>query len=244
MPVVAASTAAAVALAAAQAVTFNTKDGWTLAAKYRPAAPGKAVVVLAHGVGSASDEWASFGEDLARRGIGTLAVDLRGHSGSQAGPSGPRAWPTFDATGEWPRAAEDLRAAAGWLEKKGVPAWRIGFGGASVGADLASVVAAERKSAPFLLLLSLPENYRGAVLKLRKGLPTLAAAAPADGYSYIAVRRIEAEKTGAVRYAPAGHGVQMLSDPATLKAALDWVASARLTPPAPAAPKAASPPKK
>lgn len=237
MPVVAASTAAAVALAAAQAITFNTKDGWTLAAKYRPAAAGKAVVVLAHGVGSASDEWASFGEDLARRGIGSLAVDLRGHAGSQAGPAGPRAWPTFDATGEWPRAAEDLRAAASWLEKKGVPAWRIGFGGASIGANLASIVASERKTAPFLLLLSPAENYRGALLTRRKGLATMAAAAPADGYAYIAVRRIEAEKSGAFRYASAGHGVQMLSDPATLKALLDWVAAARLSPPAAPAPK-------
>ena len=45
--------AAAVVLAAAQAVSFATKDGWTIAASYRPAAKGKATVVLAHGVGSA-----------------------------------------------------------------------------------------------------------------------------------------------------------------------------------------------
>lgn len=237
MPVISASTAAVVALAAAQAVTFNTKDGWTVAAKYRPAAAGKAVVVLAHGVGSASDEWASLGEDLARRGVGTLAVDLRGHAGSQAGPSGPAAWPSFDGVGEWPRAAEDLRAAAGWLEKKGVPAWRIAFGGASIGANLASIAAAERKTAPFLLMLSPAENYRGAFLKLRKGLPAFALAAPADGYAYIAVRRMEADKSAAFRYAPSGHGVQMLSDAPTRKAVIDWIAAAKLSPPAAPAPK-------
>ena len=50
-------TTAAVVLAAAQAVTFATKDGWTIAAAYRPASAGNATVVLAHGVGSAGVEW-------------------------------------------------------------------------------------------------------------------------------------------------------------------------------------------
>jgi alpha-beta hydrolase superfamily lysophospholipase len=219
-------TAAAVALAAVQAVTFATKDGWGISAAYRPASKGKATVVLAHGVGSAGVEWTRFASALAAKGVGTLALDLRGHAGSRRGPPGSTDFTGFDARLSWPAAAEDLRAAATWLKSKGVPDGSIAFGGASIGANLASVVAAERKSAPFLLLLSPAGDYRGVPLKTRKGLKTLAAASPADGYSLIAVRQLEAAKAAAVLYPPGGHGVQMFEDPETFEKILAWTAVA------------------
>lgn len=218
--------AAAVALAAVQAVSFATKDGWTIAASYRPAAKGKATVVLAHGVGSAGVEWTRFTEALAAKGVGTLALDLRGHAGSRRGPPGSTDFAGFDARLAWPAAAGDLRAAAAWLESKGVPGQRIAFGGASIGANLASIVASERKSAPFLLLLSPSNNYRGVMLKTRKGLRTLAAASPADGYALIAVRELEAAKAAEALYPPAGHGVQMFEDPAAFERVVAWTAAA------------------
>lgn len=223
MPVTA---AAAVALAAAQAVSFATKDGWTISAAYRPAAKGNATVVLAHGVGSSAAEWARFAEALAAKGVGTLALDLRGHAASRRGPPGSTDYTGFDARLSWPAAAEDLRAAAAWLKSKGVPGESVAFGGASIGANLASVVAAERKSAPFLLLLSPAREYRGVALKTRKGLKTWAAASPADGYSLIAVRELEAAKSAEVLYAPAGHGVQMFEDPAAFERAASWTVKA------------------
>ena len=210
-------TAAAAVLAAAQAVTFATKDGWTIAASYRPASQGAATIILAHGVGSASGEWARFAERLAASGVGTLALDLRSHAGSRRGPSGSTDFTGFDAPDSWPAAAEDLRAAAAWLKSKGVSNTRIAFGGASIGANLASIVAAERKSAPFLLLLSPAQNYRGVSLKTRRGLKTFAAASPGDGYSFISVKGLEADKAASVLYAPGGHGVQMFEDPATFE---------------------------
>jgi len=219
-------TAAAVALAAVQAVSFATKDGWTISASYRPAAKGKATVVLAHGVGSAGVEWTRFADALAAKGVGTLALDLRGHAGSRRGPPGSTDFSGFDARLAWPAAAGDLRAAAAWLKSKGVPDERVAFGGASIGANLASIVAAERKSAPFLLLLSPSNNYRGVMLKTRKGLKTLAAASPADGYALIAVRELEAAKAAEALYPPAGHGVQMFEDPAAFERVVAWTAAA------------------
>lgn len=224
MPVTAA--AAAVTLSVIQAVSFATKDGWSIAASYRPAAKGKATVVLAHGVGSAGVEWTRLAEALAAKGVGTLALDLRGHAGSRRGPPGSTDFTGFDARLAWPAAAGDLRAAAAWLESKGVPAERVAFGGASIGANLASIVAAERKSAPFLLLLSPSNNYRGVMLKTRKGLRTLAAASPADGYALIAVRELEAAKAAEALYPPAGHGVQMFEDPAAFERIVAWTAAA------------------
>lgn len=219
-------TAAAVVLAAAQAVTFATKDGWTIAASYRPASKGNATVVLAHGVGSAGVEWTRFSEALAAKGIGTLALDLRGHAGSRLGPKGSTDYTGFDAWGAWPAAAEDLRAAAVWLRSKGVPDSRIAFGGASIGANLASVVASERKTAPFLLLLSPSGNYRGVLLKTRKGLKTFAAASPPDGYSYVGVKELDSSKAATVLYAPGGHGVQMFEDLATFERIVAWTKAA------------------
>jgi alpha-beta hydrolase superfamily lysophospholipase len=226
MPVISTAT---VVLAAAQAVTFATKDGWTISAKYRPAAKGKATLVLAHGVASAGGEWGRLTETLAGKGVGTLAIDLRGHAGSQKGPPGSGDYTTFDAHNAWPSAAEDLRAAAAWLEKKGAPKSRIAFGGASIGANLASIVAAER-AAPFLLLLSPSENYRGVFLKTRAGLKTLAAASPPDSYAYVAVRRLEKEKLAAALYPAGGHGVQMFDDPEAYKRIVDWLVSSSAAP--------------
>ncbi len=219
-------TAAAVALAAAQLVTFASKDGWTIAASYRPASKGAATVILAHGVGASSAEWTRFADALAAKGVGTLALDLRGHAGSRGGPPGSTDFTGFDAHGRWPDAVEDLRAAASWLKSKGVPNERIAFGGASIGANLASIAASERKSAPFLLLLSPSGNYRGAILKTRKGLKTLAAASPADGYAFVGVKQLEADKAARTLYAPAGHGVQMFDDPATFDRVVDWTVKA------------------
>jgi len=218
--------AAAVVLAAVQAVTFGTKDGWTIAASYRPASKGNATVVLAHGVGSAGGEWHRFAEALAAKGVGTLALDLRGHAGSRLGPPGSTDFNGFDGRGAWPAAAEDLRAAADWLKAKGVPDARVAFAGASIGANLASIVAAERRAAPFLLLLSPSGNYRGVLLKTRKGLKTLAAVSPADGYAYVGVRDLEARKAASALYAPGGHGVQMFEDSATFERVVSWTAAA------------------
>ena len=103
---------AAVVVAAAQAVTFATKDGWTLSASYRPASKGAATVILAHGVGSAGVEWTRLAEALAAKGVGTLALDLRGHAGSRRGPPGSTDFTGFDARLAWTAAAGDLRAAA------------------------------------------------------------------------------------------------------------------------------------
>jgi len=219
-------TAAAVALAAVQAVSFGTKDGWTLAASYRPAAKGNATIVLAHGVGASGAEWTRFADALAAKGVGTLALDLRGHAGSRRGPAGATDFTGFDAYGAWPAAAEDLRAAAAWLKTKGVPDSRVAFGGASIGANLASVVAAERKSAPFLLLLSPSGNYRGVLLKTRKGLKILAVASPPDGYSLVGVKELEAAKAATTLYPPAGHGVQMFEDKAVFERVVAWTAEA------------------
>jgi len=214
---------------AEQKVSFKTKDGWTIAALYRPARKHGTVLILAHGVGSSMGEWAGFTQRLAAKGVGTLAVDLRGHVDSKLGPNGPRDYADFDATGEWPRAAGDLDAAVDWLKARGVAENRIALGGASIGANLASAAAASRPRTPFLLLLSAGPDYRG--VKLRKPeTRTLAGASPGDLYAYQTLKPLAAVPGVETFEAPSGHGVQMFTDPATLDKIVDWVAAASKAP--------------
>jgi alpha-beta hydrolase superfamily lysophospholipase len=207
-------------------VSFVTNDGWTISADYRPARKGGTVVILTHGVASSKLEWTYFAERLEAAGVGSLAVDLRGHHDSQNGPKGARTYADFDATGEWPRAVEDLNAAARWLKSRGVPESRIAFGGASIGANLASQAAAKRKSAPFLLLLSPGPDYRGVQPLMRPGLKTYVGASPGDAYAHQTLAPLSTVKGVETFEAPAGHGTQMFEDKASLERIVAWVVSA------------------
>lgn len=207
-------------------VTLKTADGWTLTADERPAAKGGMWLVLAHGVGSSRGEWETLASRLQAAGVGTVCVDLRGHHDSLKGPKGAGDFNTFDATGEWPKAVEDLLAAARYLKSRGVAADRVAFGGASIGANLAALAAAKSPRAPFLLLLSPGPDYRGVPLSLRRGLKTLAGAAPADRYADQTLAPLAKMERVETFEAPAGHGVQMFGDPATLDKVVAWVVAA------------------
>jgi dienelactone hydrolase len=219
----AASAAAAPAPPAQQRVSFRTNDGWTIAADYRPPPRGGTVVILAHGVGSSKSEWARLTARLAADGIGTLALDLRGHADSRKGPRGKRGYETFDEHGEWPKAARDLTAAADWLRRRGVAEKHIGFGGASIGANLAAAAALRRRCRTFLLLLSPGLDYHGVALALPPDAKILVAAAPTDEYADRTMLAVAKARNVETFEAPAGHGVQMLEDPPTFERVARWL---------------------
>jgi alpha-beta hydrolase superfamily lysophospholipase len=213
------------AASAPRRVAFATSDGWTIAADYRPPRRGGAVLILVHGVGASKAEWSVLAERLAARGVGTLALDLRGHADSRKGPGGEQGWEGFDAAGEWPNAGRDLDAAAGWLAARGIGGARVGFGGGSIGANLAARAAAARADAAFLLLLSPGPEYRGVELVSRPGLKTLAVASTTDPYAAQTLGPLAARGVETLE-APSGHGARLLDDPATLDRVAEWVARA------------------
>lgn len=165
---------ASLALAAAPATTemaLTSADGFALKGTLTlPAAKGKApVVILAHQFGSDRAGWAPLAERLAARGIGTLALDLRGHGAStqKAGVETAitRDFMTSAKTVGFDKIPADLAQAAAWLRKQpGVDGRRIGLAGSSVGA--------------FSVLLAIPEVKPLAVLSLS---PAGTAAFGADG---------------------------------------------------------------
>lgn len=96
--------------AEARDVTIPTPDDVPLAATYQPPAPGRPVLVMAHGIGNSREDWLPVGRLLARVGYGFLAFDWRAHgeSGGQRGSFGSR-------------EAADLEAIQAWLAAHGDP---------------------------------------------------------------------------------------------------------------------------
>jgi alpha-beta hydrolase superfamily lysophospholipase len=204
--------------AAAQPVHFKTPDGWTISAAYQPPKKGRPVAILVHGVAAGKSEWLPLTAELHKRGIGTLALDLRGHGESLSGPAGKTDFTSFEATAEWPKAQQDIEAAAAFLKKRGIPPARLGYIGASIGANL---VSRAQPTPRWLALLSPGVDYRGV---RPAQVPVFVAASPRDAYPYqTAADYAKQFPTTTFLTATQGHGAQMLSDPDFLKGLLDWI---------------------
>ncbi len=148
------------ALAAAPGTTelaLTSADGFALKGTLTlPPAKGKVpVVILAHQFGTDGSGWAPLAERLAARGIGILALDLRGH-----GASTQKAGTEVKVTADFATSAQavgfdripgDLVQAAAWLRSQsGVDGRRIGLAGSSVGAFSALLAAADIRSVAVL----------------------------------------------------------------------------------------------
>lgn len=205
-----------------QPVHFKTNDGWTIAALYQPPKKGKPVAVLVHGVAAGKSEWHKLSAALDELGFGTLACDLRGHGESVKGASAIT-FRSFDQTGEWPKAEEDILAALRWLKGKGIPASRVGLIGGSIGANLVSQAASKEK-VRWEILLSPGQEYRGVALAELAGRKALVAASPGDAYAHQTSVSLAMQPDGPVFLeARRGHGAQLIDDPGFLAKLLDWI---------------------
>lgn len=206
--------------ATAQRVTFRTDDGVTLGATwYEPAARPAPAVIFIHMLRKSRRDWDQVATQLAAEGIGGLAIDLRGHGESTGSPQ--------DYTG----MVQDVRAARRFLSTRSeVNPGRVGIAGASIGATLACLAAADDPAVVSLALLSPSLDYRG--LRLDAGIkkygarPALLLAGDDDGYAVRTVRDL-AKAGGGVREVNilprAGHGTAMLAaDPDLSRRLLEW----------------------
>jgi pimeloyl-ACP methyl ester carboxylesterase len=208
--------------ASAAPVSFKTPDGWTIRADYTPPRKGLAVAVMVHGVAAGKGEWLLLRQALARRGVGSLAIDLRGHGESLQGPAGKADFSGFDEARTWPECRQDIEAAAAYLRRRGIQPERVGYVGASIGANLASWAQPRPR---FLVLLSPGLDYRGVRLsRAPAGLPVLAAAAPEDAYAWRTAEDFASRNPGAVfLQASGGHGAQMFADKPFLAELASWI---------------------
>ena len=77
---------------AAAARVFSSRDGTLIAYRAWPALNAKVTLAVAHGLGEHAGRYDQFAAAMAQRGIGTYAVDLRGHGNSPGQRGHVNAW--------------------------------------------------------------------------------------------------------------------------------------------------------
>ncbi len=206
----------------ASRVSFRTDDGVMIAATwYEPGARSAPAVILVHMLNKSRRDWESVASRLASEGIGALALDLRGH-GESTGNVDPADYSTL---------VRDVAAARRYLATRGdVMQSRVGIAGASIGANLALLVAAADPGIASLALLSPSLDYRGlraeAAATKYGGRPALLVASDDDPYAVRSVHDLQKAGKGtreAVVLSHAGHGTVMFArDEDLARTLVDW----------------------
>lgn len=211
--------------ASTQRVTLRADDGATLSAMwYEPSSRPAPAVILVHMLHRSRRDWDAFAHRLAGEGIGALAIDLRGHGESQR-----YAMPDGSAEAGYAAMVLDVRAARRYLSSRGdVQPARVGIAGASLGANLAVLAAADASLAS-VVLLSPSIDYRGlridqTIRKIAK--PILLVSGADDPYAMRSAREL-GKAGGGPRELQAiergGHGTTLLSRDDHLAGTLvDW----------------------
>jgi pimeloyl-ACP methyl ester carboxylesterase len=236
-------------------VSFKTADGLTIAATYWPPAtasnePAPVVVALPM-YKSERGAYRPMVGPITERGMGLLALDLRGHGGSakQGDADLSKQVEARDAA-LFNAMHADVEAAVAWLAKeKKTPKGKVGLLGASVGCSVA-IDAAVRNPDEFgaVVCLTPGKNYLGVptmehVEKWPSGKPLLLvssmpeASAGADAIKSklegkgAEVKIVSAENSDAVKGPMDLHGTNMFGRVAIVeKNVADWFAY-RLTMP-------------
>jgi len=218
--------AAAPALAAEpQTVTFTARDGVQVAGVlHLPArTPAPAVVLLAM-AGRTHRDWDAAAARFVEAGIAVLAVDFR-HVALADPESADSVRSPYAAL------VLDAEAARAYLSARPeVNPARIGMAGASLGANVAVLAAANDPSVRSLALLSVSLDYRGLrleqALKTFASRPALLVASSEDPFALRSARQSVNMGDGARELrvlSGAGHGTVMLArEPDLATALVDW----------------------
>jgi pimeloyl-ACP methyl ester carboxylesterase len=206
--------------AAGRPVTLASTDGTQLAALlYESSNRPAPAVVLVHMFGRSKDDWSSLADRLQDAGLTVLAVDLRGH-GQSSGSS-----QTLGAM------TDDVRAAVRWLGSRPTVRPGVAIVGASLGANLAAIAAADDSSVRALGLLSPSLDYRGiridaSVMRKLSDRPLWLSASTEDPYALRTVKELLAgAATREQRISGvAAHGTNLLSADGEINRSLvDWL---------------------
>jgi dienelactone hydrolase len=202
------------AAAAGRRISVRAEDGVSLTGAYyepsRRPAPG---IVLLHMLRRSHEDWDAAASRLADAGFAVIALDFR------AADSDVSALPM------------DVRAAKTFLrERPEVMPTAIGIAGASIGANLALIDAAEDPSVRSVALLSPGLDYRGirteASIKKFGERPALLVGSTKDPYAWRSIRQLQTIGPGTreVRLTDTvAHGTMLLSrDPELISALVDW----------------------
>lgn len=141
-------------------VVFQTKDQVAVVGSFQVAPGATAAVLMLHMLPADRHSWEEMQTALSDRGISSLAIDLRGHGESTVKNGGRIDYHDFSLA-DSRESIEDIRSALQWLASRGIPASRVAVMGASIGANLALNIVAERPEIPAVVLLSPGEAFSG-----------------------------------------------------------------------------------
>lgn len=203
-----------------------TDDGVAVATEYInvEGAPPRGGVILVHMLGHTRADWDPLVEHLIRKGLDVIAIDLRGHGQSAYGALD---FTNFE-TGEWLGCTHDIRSSLDYLtEKVDGPYFLIG---ASIGANLVLMEAAEDERVAGVVMLSPGLDFRGVkpgekVVEYGER-PALLVAAKDDTYSCETVEALAGDFADAETklYTTGGHGTHMFAPrPEVLTFIADWL---------------------
>ncbi len=205
--------------AAGRSVSFRAEDGRTInGIVFEPSQRPAPAVVLVPMLGRPKDDWDAVGQRLADANILALAIDLPG----QSDPGDSKTLSGWSA---------DVRAAVSYLSsRQDVRAGSIGVAGASLGANLAALAAADLQAVHALALISPSLDYRGvridAAMKKYDGRPAILIASNRDPYAARTVRELAKDPPGTreTRLSEtAAHGtVLLMRDPDLVRAVIEW----------------------
>ena len=218
-------------------VTLQTSDGFTLSGTFMETAGSSPfpACLLVHEVGKDRTVYAELQQKLSDAGIDSLAIDLRGHGKSNAG--GSIDYHNFSEDQQWVAMSADLAAGLAWLRAQpSVDKTRIGIVGASIGANLAVITAADdmiggaEPPVACLALLSPGLNYHGVQPNFRGHdlghIPVLIYSGTSDAQSYSGSQSLsQAARSGELRsFNGQAHGTDLFgADPNILPDVVTWI---------------------
>lgn len=144
-------------------IEIAVDDHITLRGESRPG--GRCWAILAHAQGGDLDDWGDVPEQLAAVGVGVIAIDLRGHGGSDGEPDGTS-------------IGSDLEAAIGAARGRGAEVVAV------VAASDTAMVALDRSSAEAVVAITpmlagtapVPERPFSRLLVVTRSPESVAAA--------------------------------------------------------------------
>ena len=219
-------------------VYLTAADGWKVAASYFTPSGSRPVVMMLHAIGRGKGDWRPLASELSRRGLGYLAIDLRGHGGSCLDVTGSTtSWKNFRHTGmdnEFNQMTRDMEAGMDFLKAHGVDESRVIVAGAGLGANLAIKFSAIHPQSMMAVLLSPSLNATRDVLAVnplraygKRPLLIIASTDEPRAYQEVKIIMAIANNTiGASRVTfisePKGPSWKLLSVP-VIAAILQWI---------------------
>ncbi len=121
-------------------ITYTTDDGIKITGVFSPASEeteDPRYIILLHDLGKNKSSYANFTDKLASKGIGFLAIDMRGH-GESAGQGHYSRFAKTGANNQFNKMVQDVNGAVKFLKDKRIPAKNIFVAGAGLGANVAA----------------------------------------------------------------------------------------------------------